>query len=159
VAGDRADSAGVYGYRAGVAFEEGRKMNRALYSSFSCEWATPEGLFQQLDQEFHFTDDPCPKDGMFGLDREWGKRCFVNPPYGRHVSEWIEKGCFEAKNKKLIIFLLPARTDTKWFHDLILPNAKEIRFIRGRLHFINQKTGKPGRAPFPNMIIVLGEDK
>jgi site-specific DNA-methyltransferase (adenine-specific) len=87
---------------------------------------------------------------MFGLDREWGTSTYCNPPYGRYVGEWIEKGIKESRQGKTIVFLLPARTDTKWFHDLILPYAKEIRFIRGRLQF---KKGQ--QAPFPSMLIIF----
>lgn len=129
-------------------------MNKALFSSCSPHWNTPTDLYAFLDSEFHFNDDPCPSGGIFGLDREWGTRTYCNPPYGRYVGAWIEKGIEEARKKKVIVFLLPARTDTAWFHDLVLPNAKEIRFLRGRLYF-TRPDGSSGRAPFPSMIVVF----
>jgi site-specific DNA-methyltransferase (adenine-specific) len=129
-------------------------ISKVLFSSLSPHWNTPGFLYVQLKGEFHFNDDPCPSGGIFGLDRSWGTSTFCNPPYGRRIGEWIEKGIAEWRQGKMIVFLLPARTDTKWFHNLVLPNANEIRFIRGRLRFIGQD-GRSGRAPFPSMIIVF----
>jgi site-specific DNA-methyltransferase (adenine-specific) len=105
-----------------------------------------------LDAEFHFDYDPCPLDGtgdgLLPLFSEWkGKRVFCNPPYGSGLGEWLKRG-LEAD---VAIFLVPARTDTKWFHDIAMPNAREIRFLRGRLKFGNATTG----APFPSMLIVF----
>lgn len=73
---------------------------------------------------------------------------FCNPPYGRTISDWVEKAYEESRNS-LVVMLLPARTDTRWFHDFIL-NKAEIRFIRGRLKFGNAKNS----APFPSMIVI-----
>ena len=77
---------------------------------------------------------------------------FCNPPYGREISTWVRK-CYEESRKPdtLVVMLLPARTDTKWFWDYIYHKAREIRFIRGRLHFNESKQG----APFPSMIVVF----
>ena len=126
-------------------------MIKGLFSSLTPHWATPKALYKQLDEEFHFTDDPCPLHGSGGLIRSWGKRTYVNPPYGRKITPWIQKGLEESQKGKVIVFLLPSRTDTKWFQDLILPNAKDIRFIRGRLRFNDIK--RP--APFPSMIVIF----
>jgi hypothetical protein len=120
------------------------------FVSQKCNWHTPKGLYEALDAEFHFNDDPCPEGGMFGTERAWGTSTFCNPPYGPAVVEWISKGVSEAAQGKTVVFLLPARTDTRWFHDLIMPADPEIRFIKGRLYF-----SEKGRAPFPSMIVIL----
>lgn len=125
-------------------------MNRIIFSSMSPHWNTPKAVFDQLDAEFHFTDDPCPAGGLLGLDRPWGQSSFVNPPYSQ-IKAWMEKGMGEFRQGKTVVFLIPARTDTKWFLDLVLPNAKEIRFIRGRLRFGNAKWD----APFPSLVAIF----
>lgn len=133
--------------------------SRSLFKSQTVEWATPEWLYLELDREFKFNFDPCPlggsQDGLSPLFAEWaGKRVFCNPPYG-DVSAWLKRG-LEAE---LAVYLLPARTDTRWFHDQILPHASEIRFIRGRLKFrAKNPSWKPGGggAPFPSMVVVFG---
>lgn len=124
----------------------------ALFGSTTDRWATPCDLFAALDQEFRFDFDPCPLDGdgdgLLPLFSEWrGKRVFCNPPYGPGIRGWLERG-LEAE---LAVFLLPARTDTKWFHEIVLPNADEIRFIKGRLRFGNATNS----APFPSMVVVF----
>ncbi len=124
-------------------------------------WSTPIKLYEELNKEFNFDDyDPCPlnynpseKDG---LNEEWAKTTFCNPPYGDLKSTknrlgWIDKAHEECKKGKTIVLLIPSRTDTQWFHDVILKNNYEIRFIRGRLKFGTQE--KP--APFSSMIIVM----
>ena len=126
-------------------------INKGLFSSFSVDWRTPRKFYEGLDEEFHFNDDPCPIGGSGGLDREWGTRTFVNPPYGRIIEKWIQKGHEESKKGKIIIMLLPSRTDTKWFHEYILPHASEIRFIKGRLKFNEHKNS----APFPSMVVIF----
>ena len=106
-------------------------MNTAVhFSSASDRWATPSDLYHALNAEFHFDFDPCPLDGdgdgLSPLFCEWrGKREFCNPPYGPKTREWLLRG-MEAI---VAVFLIPARTDTKWFHEVVLPNATEIRFI------------------------------
>jgi site-specific DNA-methyltransferase (adenine-specific) len=126
-------------------------MNKVLFSSCSVHWPTPEGLYKQLNEEFKFDFDPCPLFAQFdGLIVEWGMSSFVNPPYGRQLYSWIQKGYEESCAGKRIVFLLPARTDTKWFHDYCL-KANEVRFIKGRLKFGNAKNS----APFPSMIVVF----
>ena len=128
-------------------------MNTALmFSSKSPHWPTPKFLLEELDKEFHFDFDPCPlgedeTDGSAPLFTSWsGKRVFCNPPYNKGIARFLERG-MEAD---VAVFLLPARTDTKWFHDMILPNAKEIRFIKGRLRFGDAKNS----APFPSMLVI-----
>lgn len=136
----------------------------ACLSSNSCEWTTPDALFRQLDDEFHFNLDPCSTDANAkcerhftiaddGLSQNWGGyRVFCNPPYGRAIGAWVEK-CFNESRKAntVVVLLIPARTDTKYFHKYIYHNAAEIRFIEGRLRFGDSKQG----APFPSMIVVF----
>lgn len=129
--------------------------NKSLFSSLSPEWATPKGVYDQLHAEFNFDFDPCPLggdvDGLARLFQPWtGKRCFINPPYSRQMGKWLERWA----DAELVVFLIPARTDTKWFHKIVLPHAKEIRFIRGRLKFGDAKNS----APFPSMIVVFERD-
>lgn len=130
-----------------------------MFSSRKQEWGTPQDLFNRLDEEFCFTVDVCAnadnaKCGKYwteeddGLSKSWeGERCFMNPPYGREISKWVEKARFS--NRCTVVCLLPARTDTRWFHDYILGVA-EIRFIKGRLRF----QGAKNSAPFPSMIVI-----
>lgn len=132
-----------------------------LMTSLSPHWATPKWLYDELDKEFHFDDDPCPLGGSGGLAREWGKRVYVNPPYGRMISRWIEKawvsiyGQFNADDmptSDVVVMLLPARTDTRWWHEYVM-KAREIRFIRGRLKFGDSKNS----APFPSVIVIFND--
>lgn len=126
-------------------------LSRVVFSSQSDNWRTPEKLYEKLNKEFDFDFDPCPINSDFdGLNICWGRRNFINPPYSQ-VKEWIVKGFNEYLKGKLCVFLVPARTDTKWFHELVLPYAKEIRFIKGRLKFSDYKNS----APFPSCIIIF----
>lgn len=133
-----------------------------MFSSRTDEWATPQSLFDELNNEFHFDLDPCAtsenhKCEMFftkyddGLSKEWGgHRVFINPPYGRQIKKWVQKAYEESQTKNtLCVLLLPARTDTKWFHDYIYGKA-EVRFLRGRVKFGEGKNC----APFPSMVVV-----
>lgn len=137
-------------------------MNRVLFSTQTAEWATPADLYEKLDAEFHFDLDPCAtalnakcKDYYTkeedGLAQNWGgRRVFCNPPYGRDIAKWVRK-CYEERERALVVMLIPARTDTAYFHDYIYGKAKEVRFIRGRLHFNESKNA----APFPSMIVIF----
>ena len=125
---------------------------KGLMSSIKQDWKTPDNLFKQLNKEFNFNYDPCPSYRLKdydGLVCEWGERSFVNPPY-KDIKKWIEKGYNEWRKGKLVVFLIPARTDTIYFHKWIYPYA-ELRFIKGRLRFNDGK----GSAPFPSMIAIL----
>jgi site-specific DNA-methyltransferase (adenine-specific) len=123
-------------------------MNRVLFSGRNQHWTTPEELYAALDEEFHFTLDPCPLHAEFdGLAISWaGHRVFCNPPYGRGVARWLEK----AKEADVAVYLLPARTDTRWWHQFA-PLATEIRFLQGRLRF----GGAKHPAPFPSVVLVF----
>jgi len=115
------------------------------------DWKTPKMVYQILDAEFHFDFDPCPQNPKFnGLEQEWGRVNFVNPPYGREISKWVEKALEEYSKGKTIVLLVASRTDTKWWHDL-MRCADQIRFIKGRLKFDDSKNS----APFPSAIIIL----
>ena len=140
-------------------------MNKSLFSSATAEWATPQEFFDALDAEFHFTLDPCSTDEnakcakhytreQDGLAQDWtGETVFCNPPYGREMPKWIKK-CYEHfKSGGAAVMLIPARTDTNAFHDYIYGKA-EIRFIKGRLYFVDQNGDDTGRAPFPSMVVV-----
>lgn len=124
------------------------KGQRVLFSSASDHWATPTEVYDALNQEFKFTDDPCPLGGNGGLDRAWGGSTFVNPPYSE-IGAWIKKGAQEAQAGKTVVFLIPSRTDTKWWHEFVM-TATEIRFIKGRLKF----GGAKNSAPFPSCVVI-----
>lgn len=127
---------------------------RLMFSSQTADWGSPPALQAALSDEFGLSYDPCPIGGAAGLEVPWFGGVFVNPPYGPAIPLWIDKALEELAEARaeVIVFLLPARTDTKWFHDQVLPNASEIRFIRGRLKFGGAETN----APFPSMVIVFG---
>lgn len=126
-------------------------MENVHFSSQRLDWQTPDEVYCKLDKEFGFSFDPCPPKPIFdGLNSEWGKCNFVNPPYGREIQNWIKKGHEEWKKGKTVVFLIPSRTDTRWWHDYIM-EADEIRFIKGRLKF----KGAKWNAPFPSCIAVF----
>lgn len=117
-------------------------------------WLTPPELYESLHKEFNFDFDPCPTNPKFnGLEIEWKNRNFVNPPYGNQIKYWIKKGYEESLKDKLVVFLIPSRTDTRYWHDYIM-KADEIRFIKGRLHF-----SEKGPAPFPSCIAIFNIKK
>jgi site-specific DNA-methyltransferase (adenine-specific) len=125
-------------------------INKSLFSSHCQTWRTPKAVYQTLDAEFRFDFDPCPPNPQFdGLAANWGRRNFVNPPY-KTIEAWIRKGFDEWSQGKTVVFLIPSRTDTGWWHDCVM-QASEIRFIRGRLRF----EGANNNAPFPSAIVVF----
>src|SRR5688572_14705072 len=124
----------------------------ASFSALSVDWATPEGLYALLDREFHFDLDPCPlrEREVNGLAMSWaGRRVFCNPPYGPATMAWLSKG----KEAAIAVYLLPSRTDTRWWHKYA-PQAAEVRFIRGRLKFGGSKES----APFPSVLLIFNHD-
>lgn len=122
-----------------------------LGSCKSWDWSTSPDFYSALDAEFCFDHDPCKIGGTLGLLENWGRRNYVNPPYGRGLKDWFSKALLERAKGNLSVFNVPARTDTSWFHDYVLPNADEIRFVRGRLKFGAAAHG----APFPSIIVVF----
>lgn len=123
-------------------------------------WQTPDWLYNQLNNEFHFDFDPCPVNPTFnGLEIEWGQANFVNPPYNRiDKPKFIQKAYEEWKKGKLVVLLIPAATGTKQFHDLILPNA-EIRFLKGRVAFKGYNTkgeySEKNKGKHDSMIVIF----
>ena len=137
-----------------------------MMTSNSGEWETPQDLFNRLNAKYNFTLDPCATaqnakcDKYFtkeenGLIQSWmGETVFMNPPYGRQITKWVKKAFEEWwKNRITVVCLLPARTDTDWFHAYCLKG--KIEWIRGRLKFSNNKWN----APFPSMLVIFRADK
>lgn len=131
-------------------------VSKTLFSKKSDNWSTPKEFYSKLDAEFKFDYDPCPLNATYNALEDyicWGGRVFINPPYS-NIRAFLEKGLQELKkgNAELLVYLIPARTDTKWFHDLIYGKA-EIRFIKGRLKFGDSKNS----APFPSMLVIYNQ--
>jgi len=125
-------------------------VNKGLFTSASQHWETPKELYDELDKEFHFNDDPCPLYGEGGLDRRWGSVTFVNPPYGKEISKWLLRAWEESIWGNTVVCLIPSRTDTRWWHEYVM-KASEIRFLRGRLKFGDATNS----APFPSCIAIF----
>ena len=126
------------------------KGQEILFSKKSDIWSTPKDIYDSYIDKGYF--DPCPIDPQFdGLSIDWGELCFVNPPYSE-IRKWLEKALFEIEkgNCSKAVFLIPARTDVRWFHDLIY-HKFDIQFIKGRLKFGDSKNS----APFPSMFVWL----
>lgn len=135
-----------------------------MFSSETDNWSTPQDFFDKLNDEFHFTLDVCADENnhkcehyytkeIDGLSRPWIGKVWCNPPYGRKIGEWVRRAYISAQTgSATVVMLLPARTDTRWFHDYIYnkPNT-EIRFIKGRLKF----GGCKNSAPFPSMVVIF----
>lgn len=137
------------------------RINKGLFTSKTPEWETPQALFDELNSEFHFTLDVCAnlknkKCGIWfsqyedGLKQDWKNRTWwMNPPYGREIGKWVYKAYLTGGGG---VALLPARTDTQWFHNYIYKKKNvEIRFIKGRLKFGDSKNS----APFPSMVVIF----
>lgn len=140
--------------------------NELMFSSKTDLWSTPWNFFEELNDEFHFTLDPCSTHENAkcykhftieedGLLQDWGNEVvFCNPPYGRQIKNWVKKAYEESqKDNTTVVMLIPARTDTIYFHEYIYHKA-EIRFIKGRLKFGDAKNA----APFPSMVVIFGRD-
>jgi len=135
-------------------------MTDVHFSSKSKEWETPQCLFNRLDKEYGFTVDVCAKHKNKkcekyytveddALTKDWAGVCWMNPPYGREIGKWMAKAFFESTRGATVVCLVPARTDTAWWHDYAMKG--DITFVRGRLKFSNSKDN----APFPSAIIVF----
>ncbi|WP_244735698.1 phage N-6-adenine-methyltransferase [Lactococcus lactis] len=137
-----------------------------MFSSKTDLWSTPWNFFENLNDEFHFTLDPCSTHENAkcykhftieedGLLQDWGNEVvFCNPPYGRQIKDWVKKSYEESqKDNTTVVMLIPARTDTIYFHEYIYHRA-EIRFIKGRLKFGDAKNA----APFPSMVVIFRKD-
>lgn len=135
----------------------------ALFKSEKMDWETPQWLFDQLNEEFDFGLDAAANalnrkcdswisEEIDALQVDWygDGNVWLNPPYGRHIGQWIEKAYQESRKGMTVVVLVPARTDTAWWHDWAM-QAAEIRFIRGRLKFV----GAASSAPFPSAILIF----
>lgn len=138
-------------------------LQKGMVSSKSNEWATPQDLFDKLNEEFHFSLDPCAthenkKCSTYytldddGLTKDWtGHSVFMNPPYGGHTKEWIEKAWGESLKGCVVVCLIVASPDRSYWQDIIFPYASQIRFLRGRLKF----GGVKNSAPFASAIVIF----
>lgn len=136
------------------------------FSSDKQDWETPQDFFDKLNTEFHFTLDVCANNQntkvpnhWFGveqnaLSQDWSPFiCWMNPPYGREIVDWVRKASQEVQKGALVVALLPARTDTRWWWDYI-QDKQEVRFIKGRLRFV----GATASAPFPSVVVVFRKE-
>ncbi len=146
-------------------------MNSALLSSKKMNWCTPQKFYDELDKEFSFVADVaateknkkapiCYTPETNGLINTWnfGGSVFCNPPYGKEIGKWVKKAYEEAQKGVTVVMLIPARTDTSYFHDYIY-NKAEIRFIRGRLKFTDESGVEQNAAPFPSMLVIYNNKK
>jgi phage N-6-adenine-methyltransferase len=131
------------------------------FSSATDNWATPQDLFDKLNDLYQFELDVCAskenaKCKRFftveqdGLAQDWKGSCWMNPPYGREIGKWMAKAYESSKIGAKVVCLVPARTDTAWWHDYAMNG--EITFLKGRLKFGNSKNS----APFPSALVVFG---
>lgn len=136
------------------------KLN-ACFLSNKEDWATPQWLFDELNHEFRFTiDAAASRDNAKcnryftkqtdGLSNVWSGTVWCNPPYGKGIIDWVKKAYESQKDGVTTVMLLPARTDTKWFHEYVLGKA-EVRFLRGRIRF----EGSSYNAPFPSILVIF----
>ena len=142
-----------------MSVSETKISDSIFLSSQTVEWATEQAFFDQVNREFNFTVDVAAtaenaKCARFytidddGLMADWdGETVWCNPPYGDRIKDWMYKAAVSAATT---VLLVPARTDVKWFHEIVLGRA-EVRFIKGRLRF----GGSKDRAPFPTMLVIF----
>lgn len=135
-------------------------LNQGLFSSQRQDWETPPELFRMLDAEFGFELDVCATASsakcreffspeVNGLEQAWRGVCWMNPPYGKAIGRWLAKAYLASLAGATVVCLLPARTDTRWWHEFVMRG--EIRFLQGRLKFGRGKHS----APFPSAIVVF----
>lgn len=136
-----------------------------MFSSATDLWSTPQATFDALNMEFGFVLDVCalpenakcqefltPEMDAMTIDWAWwakNRPCWMNPPYGREIGKWVQKAHETSSRGSMVVCLLPARTDTSWWHDYCMKG--EVRFIRGRLKF----GGQSNSAPFPSAVVVF----
>lgn len=147
-------------------------VRKTVFSSASDDWPTPQEFFDALDAEFGFALDVCADsmnrkaDAYYGLDHpdqtrrdglatDWaaelgGRSAWMNPPYGKEISAWMAKAAEAAQAGATIVCLVPARCDTRWFHDHVLAHGAEVRFVRGRLKFGTATNS----APFASLVVI-----
>ena len=148
-----------------------------MFSSKKQDWATPPEFMDFLKEELEWIPDLdaacsphnkkadigyCLEEGNDGLKKPWFGHVWVNPPFGRELPLWIEKASEYAASQYndiplwSVMMLIPARTDTKWFHQLLLPTCKKIFFIKGRFNYLEHGDSKASNAPFPTMLVYFG---
>lgn len=135
---------------------------KQMVSSKTNEWATPRKLFEYLDSLYHFTLDPCATDENHkcdkyytlkddGLSKSWDNEVvFMNPPYGGHTRDWLQKAFEQTKKGTTTVCLIVSATDRSYWHDII-NYADEVWFLRGRVKFGDSKT----TAPFASAIVIF----
>lgn len=136
-------------------------INKGLLTSNTDQWATPQHFFDQQNSVYGpFVLDVCADKNNAkcasyfdkaadGLKQQWIGKCWMNPPYGREIGKWMKKAYESAGNGTMVVCLVPARTDTKWWHDYAIKG--QVTFIRGRLKF----GGSKNSAPFPSALVVF----
>lgn len=135
-------------------------MNPVHFSSATDDWATPQDFFDKLNAEFSFTLDVCASDGNAkceryftarddGLSKPWAGICWMNPPYGRGIGDWMRKAYESARDGATVVCLVPARTDTRWWQTYATQG--EVFFVPGRLKFGDAKAN----APFPCAVVTF----
>lgn len=133
------------------------------FSSKTALWYTPQDFFKKYDDVYKFETDVCATDDnakcakyyteeMDGLSQEWLGVCWMNPPYGRTIVKWMKKAYESSLEGATVVCLVPARTDTNWWHDYAMKG--DIEFIKGRLKF----GGSKNSAPFPSAVVVFKQD-
>ena len=138
-------------------------INSGMMSRNTDMWATPKNFFDKLNKEFNFNTDVCAisenakcenffSPEIDGLKQEWKGVCWMNPPYGREIGKWIKKAYESSLEGATVVCLVPARTDTKWWHDYCMNG--EIRLVKGRLKFGDVKNS----APFPSAVVIFGSN-
>lgn len=138
-------------------------MNNIHFSSKTDLWATPQEFFDKYNALYGFSLDVCAnkdnaKCSKFfsiednGLEQDWSGSCWMNPPYGREIIHWMKKAYESSLCGATVVCLVPARTDTKWWHEYAMKG--DIEFIRGRLKF----GGSKNSAPFPSAVVVFGNN-
>jgi len=138
-------------------------LQRALFRSSREDWETPPDLFNLLDREFRFERDLCASQTnrkcptfysrrQDALSKPWSGTCWMNPPYGRAIGAWVRKARQESARGATVVCLLPARTDTRWWHRDVM-RSDTIRFLLGRITFVGARSA----APFPSAVVVFGK--
>ena len=139
-------------------------INNGLMTSLTENWATPPALFEELNKEFNFTLDACASADNYkvanyfdketnALEQDWRGVVWMNPPYGRTIGTWMKKAYEAARGGATVVCLVPARTDTNWWWNYAMKG--EIRFIKGRIKFIDSNGNGTQPAPFPSAIVIF----
>lgn len=137
-------------------------VNHGMLSSNSAEWETPRDFFEKVNRRFHFTLDVCAtKENSKckkyytkeedALTKRWKGVCWMNPPYGGGIDLWLKKAYSESKKGAIVVCLVPARTDARWWHDYCMRGT--IYFLIGKLTFV----GARWNSPFPNALVIFGK--